>query len=220
MAKEPKTGKPSKLTQQDVRDTFDYDPRTGVCKWKTYRLKAAPGEAIDDRFAYNEGLYIISIKSESHPLHRLIYLWMTGEFPDGYVMHKNGNKKDNRWDNLEVCSREKISNHPERIKKQMKHRPVPKEGITITPGSQWDVFLKLKDGSMVYGGRHMSRAKGREVYLQMKVLFGAEADDTIPHSVKEMTAAEEKALKEHLLRTDVKDMTDEQLEFLTTDWME
>jgi len=46
------------------------------------------------------GYYKIKIDNKQYSAHRLAVLYMTGDWQDGVVDHKNGMRLDNRWENL------------------------------------------------------------------------------------------------------------------------
>lgn len=75
-----------------------YDPLTGVCTWLvTVNAKAVSGSIAGTvRREYRKiGLY-----GKQYQAHRLIWFWMTREWPKNNIDHINGSKDDNRWANL------------------------------------------------------------------------------------------------------------------------
>lgn len=101
------------LTQQEAHRLLDYDPNTGVFRWKLQRRGVSTGRALgtDNGFGYLR----ITVCGHSHYAHRLAWLYVHGVLPDCEVDHINGNKSDNRISNLRLASR--LENA------QNKHRP-------------------------------------------------------------------------------------------------
>jgi hypothetical protein len=101
------------LTQEIVRELLDYDPLTGVLTWKHRDQKWFAGERHhkmwNNRFAGKPAFTAISVDGylvgrlfgKGYRSHRVIFLWMTGRWPNPEVDHSNHNRADNRWDNLE-----------------------------------------------------------------------------------------------------------------------
>jgi hypothetical protein len=48
----------------------------------------------------SNGYRTVSLRSRIHFAHRLIWLYMTGEWPNGWVDHIDGDKLNNKWANL------------------------------------------------------------------------------------------------------------------------
>lgn len=94
----------NKLTQEEVRRLFDYVPETGVVTRKVRTSTSTKaGEIVGAKD--NHGYFTAMVNKKVYKLHRIIYLWMTGFFPDGEMDHINGVRDDNRWCNLRTVSR-------------------------------------------------------------------------------------------------------------------
>lgn len=92
------------LSQEQLWGVLDYNPETGLFKWKVRTsirvvVGAVAGSVSDD------GYIVIRIGRKIYRAHRLAFLWMTGKFPTGHVDHINTIRTDNRWCNLRQCSR-------------------------------------------------------------------------------------------------------------------
>lgn len=108
------------LTQELVRELLDYDANTGILIWKSrspkhfmhlgergryyanrFNSKFANKEAFTSKhdFGYKQG----KIYGTVYKSHRIIWLWMTGEWPK-VIDHINGITGDNRWCNLRNVS--------------------------------------------------------------------------------------------------------------------
>lgn len=94
------------LSYEEARRRLNYDPNTGIVTWKERphtgagRCKVG-GEA--GSYHKHSGYRTLCIRGKTFFMHRVIYLWMTGSYPDNSLDHINGVKDDNRWCNLRPC---------------------------------------------------------------------------------------------------------------------
>ena len=100
-------------TAEEVRAALDYDPFTGVFRWR-WRADVLPwintrcagkvAGSLDRRSRTN--IYItIRLNGRLYLAHRLAWVWMTGEWPDGDLDHENTDGTDNRFINLRPATR-------------------------------------------------------------------------------------------------------------------
>lgn len=87
------------ITQAELKELLDYDPETGIFKWKVDRPYVV--KAGDIAGSINgKGYVTIQIRPKTYQAHRLAWLYMTGKWPEAHMDHVNGNRADNGWLNL------------------------------------------------------------------------------------------------------------------------
>lgn len=92
------------LTAENVRQIFDYDPATGELTKKAYpgmRLRRG-STATSIRL---DGYLSVSVMRKHHYAHRVVWLWMTGMWPENFIDHIDGKKDNNRWANLRSATK-------------------------------------------------------------------------------------------------------------------
>lgn len=99
-----------------ARRLLRYDEETGNLFWKPRIIgdlkRKKDVDAFNTQFAgkiamsANDGVGYKSgtLLRKKYLSHRIIWLIMTGHFPDGYIDHINHDRSDNRWSNLRVVS--------------------------------------------------------------------------------------------------------------------
>lgn len=89
------------LTQARLKELLTYDENTGVFT----RIKSVQGSGYRVGNKPNGTGYLpVCIDYKSYLQHRLAWLYVHGEFPDGHIDHINRVKTDNRLCNLRVVT--------------------------------------------------------------------------------------------------------------------
>ena len=81
------------LTAEQVREFLDYDPKTGVFKWKIKRLRSDVGD-VAGGICKPLGYVQVVIGKGHYYGHRLAWLHVHGRWPDGDIDHINGQRAD------------------------------------------------------------------------------------------------------------------------------
>jgi len=85
------------LTKDELELGFSYDPvRGGLIRSKGVRGIRAGTYAGQDFGTYR----VVTINGVRHKEHVLVWLWHTGQYSHKDFEHLNGNKRDNRIENL------------------------------------------------------------------------------------------------------------------------
>lgn len=88
------------LSQDELKQLISYDPETGIVRWLVGggKRKRKRGSIVGAGGA-GDWYHRIRIGKHVFQLHRVIWFYVTGEWPD-YVDHKDNVKTNNQWDNL------------------------------------------------------------------------------------------------------------------------
>lgn len=89
----------NELTAERVRELFHYDPDVGIfTRLKRTSKNTKIGESVG--CIRPDGYLSVSIDNKAYQLHRIAWLYVTGEFPKHQIDHVNGARDDNRLTNL------------------------------------------------------------------------------------------------------------------------
>jgi hypothetical protein len=87
------------LTQARLQEVLDYNPKTGIFKWR----KSAPGCSGQKAVGTKARGYLqIEVDGKLYRGHILAWLYMKGEFPTYRVVPVNLDGYDTRWKNLRL----------------------------------------------------------------------------------------------------------------------
>lgn len=84
------------ITTEELREIVDYCPETGIMTKKTTGRIAR---------VRKDGRVAMFLLGKTYYVHRLAWLYMTGDWPVDVCDHRNGNPSDNRWANLRQATR-------------------------------------------------------------------------------------------------------------------
>ena len=91
------------ITQEELKSILDYDEESGAFTWlisTNNRIKV--GSVAGSVSIYNNGKKYrrFRFSGKNYLVHRLAWLYMTGEWPKHQIDHEDGNGLNNKWSNL------------------------------------------------------------------------------------------------------------------------
>lgn len=90
------------LIYTEARRLFRYNKRTGLVSRRVRCGRMAAGDRCGSQ--KGNGHLQVEVNGKNYLVHRLVWLLVTGAWPNEHIDHRNGNKADNRWLNLRCLS--------------------------------------------------------------------------------------------------------------------
>lgn len=97
------------ICQKTLKEVLHYEPSTGVFTWKVDRGNGAKIGSVAGHFHKRDGCVRLVIFGEEYYADKLAFLYMKCIVPR-HVKHLNGDKGDNRWENLQACKARYVHN--------------------------------------------------------------------------------------------------------------
>jgi hypothetical protein len=163
------------LTQEEVKRLFYYNPNMGqLVRRVSVSSNAKVGDVVGT--IANDGYRQTKVKGRLYKVHRLIWLYVHGEFPPEQIDHINGIRDDNRLLNLREVSHQennknrRIASHNKsgvigvcwykRDKKWHAQIAVPEETKHLGYFTDFDEAVKVRKEAEAKYGYHENH--GRE----------------------------------------------------------
>lgn len=94
------------VTADQVRELFDYNQNDGHLRWKVARQKINKG-GIAGSVSTSDGYRYVCFDGRDYLAHRIIWLWVTGEWPACQIDHYDRIRSNNKWTNLREATNSK-----------------------------------------------------------------------------------------------------------------
>lgn len=152
----------TELTAVLLRELLHYDSETGMFTWLQ---SLSPRTRVGGRagsLCGNGGIYI-QIRGVVHAAHRLAWLYVTGEFPKFVIDHKDGDRTNNRIDNLRDVT---LAVNRQNERTAQKRNRVGFLGVTKAR-SRYRAHIGI-DGKNLYLGSFATAEEAHRAYLSAK----------------------------------------------------
>lgn len=117
------------LSKEELYENFYYDPEAGHLWWKNNKYGRDTTKPIQRMSkSKTSASYSIYWKRKNLKVHRVIWFYMTGKWPDAEIDHINGDPTDNRWCNLREATKAQ----------NMQNKKPQKNSVVGIPGVQWE----------------------------------------------------------------------------------
>jgi hypothetical protein len=162
-------GKRDRLTAEIARETWRYDPDTGLLFWKVKRPKAQHNVGdVAGCITKPRGEWVISYGSppgNQYKATHIIWLIVEGEWPEFQIDHEDNYPPNNAWYNLRPATnqqnqfnRPKLANNTSGYKGVSLHRPSGKYFVQIR-----------SDGKHHFLGAYDTAEEAGEVYREAAI---------------------------------------------------
>ena len=146
-----------------VKTLLEYEKNSGLIRWINTVSSRAKAGAVAGHIE-NNGYRSIRIMGVSYLAHRLVFVLTTGSMPNGFVDHIDGNRDNNKFDNLRVVDR--------KTNCQNLHGPLKNNKFSGLLGvsqhnRKWKAQIYF-DGSKKYLGSYESPELAHAAYLRAK----------------------------------------------------
>lgn len=137
----------------------------GVLYWKVRKSRNthanSPAGCLNSK-----GYLQVKVDGYAFRVHRIIYLLQTGAWPNGEIDHINGDKTDNRMENLYACTTRQNQQN------RAVHRKGKLPGVYFNKGSKkWGACIQI-NGKTKHLGYYQTELDGYQAYLNTIMAIG------------------------------------------------
>jgi len=158
------------LTQDRLKELLSYNPLTGVFLW----LEGRGGKKAGDVAGCRKRIYtFISVDDRVYRAHLLAWFYMTGEWPDPFVDHRDLDKHNNAWVNLRLATKSQNQANIGLIKSNKSGlKGVSRYRAGESYGKPWQACI-TKDGKSMNLGHFATKEDAHAAYVATaERLFG------------------------------------------------
>ena len=156
------------LTVEQLKNTLDYFADTGVFVWKIHPSKAVRAGDLAGCVEKRIGYVTIGIAGRVYKAHRLAWLYVYGSWPKGLIDHMNGNKSDNRINNLRDVF---ADGNSQNVRKPNRRNKSGFMGV-IWFQNKWRASMSV-NGKSKWLGDYSTPEEAHQVYLEAKRKYHA-----------------------------------------------
>ena len=95
------------LTQEQAKELFSYDPEEGILRWRKLPNKRCKSLIAGYRKQDNSramAYWVVMVNYKNYKVHQIIWVYMTGKWPDRLIDHEDLNGENNKWSNLRLAT--------------------------------------------------------------------------------------------------------------------
>ena len=150
-------------TADEVHSRLDYDPGTGLFRWKVCHHKSRAGTIAGH--PSNEGYIVIKFGKHIYRAHRLAWFYVYGQWPNNQIDHIDGDKSNNQIANLReatnaqnMCNKRAHRDNPSGLKGVTFHKLSGKWGAQIMVNYR-KIWLGVFDDKLTAHAAYTEAAK-------------------------------------------------------------
>jgi len=153
------------LSYEDAHRLFRYDSFKGKIYWKIDVARNIKSGKEAGVIHARDGYMVVSVRRKQYLSHRIIWLMTAGAWPKQFIDHINGNRSDNRLNNLREADRHiNQQNWRSATAKNVTTRVM---GVSIKRRGRPEANIRI-DGKSVYLGRFDTVEEAHLAYLTAK----------------------------------------------------
>lgn len=153
----------NEITSAEAAEWFSYDANSGLVIWKkSPRIGVMKGDKAG--FLKKDGYMAVKLKGKQYQMHRVVWLLLNGVWPDGDIDHIDGNRANNKADNLRDVTRRINSQNRRGVRKTGTKSGLL--GCSYLRG-KWQATINV-NGKTQYLGVFSSPEEAHSAYLNAK----------------------------------------------------
>lgn len=145
-----------------LRQLVCYLPRSGMF----FRREPLHGRCLVLNGSRANGYRGLLLDGKAYYAHRMAWLYVYGEFPDGVIDHINGNRADNRIENLRA-----VSAWQNQHNNRMRRRDGGLVGAYWYNDTHWQSWTKVEDRT-THLGYYPSETEAHRAYIEYNASIG------------------------------------------------
>ena len=152
------------LCADRLRERVNYDPKTGAFTWRIAGPKCRVGDPVGG--LDGDGYRVIGIDFRLYRAHRLAWLYVHGTLPAQPLDHINGDRLDNRIENLREANKSQNGQN---------RKGPPKNNTSGFLGVSWETQTGRWKAQIVVGGQNHNLGRFESATLAYAAYLNAKA---------------------------------------------